>query len=177
MLATIGSVAALGGKFPWVDSQSRDNITNAIKANDYNAWQTAMSAQITQDNFNNLVKRYQTISQRHGNMTGKQGTRFSGSQALNAGMIQAIKDGSYTEWNAAVVNSTSPLVSKITNDDQFNLLVQLYQAKQDGNNTKVMDLSQQLGLPAGNGKHRMSGHFGKRRLINLNLLFFLYTLF
>ncbi len=35
VVATIGSVAALGGKFPGIDSQSRDNITNAIKTNDF----------------------------------------------------------------------------------------------------------------------------------------------
>ena len=160
VVATIGSVAAFGGRFPGIDTQSRDNITNAIKANDFNAWQTAMSAQLTPDNFNKLAQRYQTMVQKRGNMTGKQGTMY-GKQSLNAGMIQAIKDNSYTEWTAAVVGSTSPLVSKITNVDQFNILVQLYQAKQDGNNTKAMDLSQQLGLPTGNGKHKMSGHFGR----------------
>ncbi len=51
VVASIGSVAAFGGKFTGIDSHSRDNITNAIKANDYNAWQAAMSAQLTQDNF------------------------------------------------------------------------------------------------------------------------------
>jgi hypothetical protein len=170
IVAAIGSVAALGGNFPGIDSQSRANITNAIKANDFNAWQAAMSAQLTQDNFNNLVQRYQNMSQKHGNMSQwrgnmskMQGTMYAGRQALNAGMIQAIKDNSYTEWTAAVVNSTSPLVSKITNVDQFNTLVQLYQAKQDGNNTQVMALSQQLGLPAGSGKPKMSGNFGRRR--------------
>jgi hypothetical protein len=171
VIAAIGSVAALGGKFPGIDSQSRANITNAIKANDYNAWQTAMSAQITQDNFNNLVQRYQNISQKRGNtsqwrgnMSKMQGTMSSGRQALNAGMIQAIKDNSYPEWNAAVVNSTSPLVSKITNEDQFNTLVALYQAKQAGNNTQVTALSQQLGLPVVSGKSKMYGHFGRRRM-------------
>ncbi len=161
VVATIGSVAAMGGKFPGIDLQSRDNITNAIKANDFNAWQATMSAQITQDNFNMLVQRYQTMSQRHGNMSEKQGTTFSGRQALNAEMIQAIKDGNYDAWNTAAVNSKSPLVSKITTEDQFKLLVQLDQAKQDGNYTLVNELSQQLGLPAGNGRHKMSGHFGR----------------
>ena len=61
----------------------------------------------------------------------------------------------------AVVNSKSPLVSKITNEDQFKILVQLYQAKQDGNYTKVKELSQQLGYPVGNGRHKMFGHFGR----------------
>jgi len=98
------------------------------------------------------------MSQWRGNMSKIQGSMF-GIQALNAGMIQAIKDNSYTEWNAAIVNSTSPMVSKITNESQFNTLVALYQAKQDGNNTKVMELSQQLGFPAGNGYHKMSRHF------------------
>lgn len=161
VVATIGSVAAYGGKFPGFDPQSRDNITNAIKANDFNAWKEAMSAQLTEDNFNKLVQRYQTMSQKHGNMSEKQGTMFSGRQVLNAGMIQALKDGNYEAWKTAIVNSKSPLVSKITNADQFNILVQLYRAKQDGNYTKVKELSQQLGLPAGNDKHKMSGHFGR----------------
>jgi DNA-binding transcriptional regulator YbjK len=149
VVAAVGSVAALGGKFPGIDLQSRDNVTNAIKANDYNAWQAAMSAQITQDNFNTLVQRYQNMSQRYENMSENQGTMFSGRQALNAEMIQAIKDGNYDAWKTAVVNSKSPLVSKITNEDEFKILVQLYQAKQDGNITKVMELSEQLGLPGG----------------------------
>ncbi len=161
VVATIGSVAANGGKFPGIDPQSRDNITNAIKANDFNAWKEAMSAQLTQDNFNKIVQRYQAMLQKHGNMSEKHGTMFSARQAMNAEMIQAIKDGNYEAWKTAAVNSKSPLVSKITNEDQFKILVQLYQAKQDGNYTKINELSQQLGLPAGNGKHKMSGHFGR----------------
>jgi hypothetical protein len=74
VVATIGSVAAFGGKLPGIDPQSRDNITNAIKTKDFNAWQAAMSAQITQDNFNKLVQRYQTMLQRHENMSEKKGT-------------------------------------------------------------------------------------------------------
>jgi hypothetical protein len=161
VVVSIGTVAAYGGKLPGIDPQGRNNITNAIKANDFNAWKEAMTAQLTVDNFNKLVKRYQTMSQKHGNMSEKQGTTFSGRQTLNAGMIQALKDGNYDAWKSAVVNSTSPLVSKINNQDEFKILVQLYQAKQDGNNTQVMALSQQLGLSVGNGKHRMSGHFGR----------------
>lgn len=92
VVASIGSVAAYGGKFPGIDPQSRDKITNAIKANDYNAWKDAMSAQLT--------------------------------------------------------------------EDEFKILVQLHQAKQEGNYTKVRELSEQLGLPGGFGKHKIFGHFG-----------------
>jgi hypothetical protein len=117
VIAAIGSVAAFGGKSSGIDRQSKDNITNAIKANDFDSWRSEMSLQLTQENFNKLVQNYQTMSQRHGNashwrenMTEKQGI-MSGKQAMSAGMIQAIKDNSYTDWTAAVVDSKSPLVS------------------------------------------------------------------
>ncbi len=159
VVVSIGSVAAFEGKFLGIDPQTGDNITKAIKANDYNAWHAAMSALLTQDNFNKLVQRYQRMSQMHGNISEYKGRMFSGSQALSTEMIQAIKDGNYDAWKTAVVNSTSPIVSKITNENEFKILVQLYQAKQDGNYTKVKDLSQQLGLPIGTGKHKMFRHF------------------
>ncbi len=164
VVASIGSVAAFGEKFFGMDPKSQDNIVNAIKAKNYTAWQAAMSAQITQDNFNKLVQRYQTMSQ-HGNMTEKQGTMFSGRQALNAEMNKAIKEGNYTAWKTAAENSKSPMISKIIDQDHFNLLVQLYQAKQDGNYTKVKELSVQLGLIGVSGKNKMSGHFGRGRMI------------
>jgi|GEM_PF-1189337 len=164
IVASIGSVAAFGGKIPGTDPQSRENITNAIKANNFTAWKEAMSAQLTEDNFNKLVQRCQTMSQ-HENMSEMQRTMFSGRQALNAEMNTAIKEGNYTAWKTAAVNSKSPLVSKITNEDQFKILVQLYQAKQDGNYTEVKEQSQQLGLPGVSGKNKMSGHFGRGRMI------------
>jgi hypothetical protein len=165
VVASIGSVAAFGEKFSGMDAAARDNIINAIKANNFTAWQAAMSAQLTQDNFNKLVQRCQTMSQRHENMSEMQGTMFFGRQALNAEMIQAIKVENYDTWKTAVVNSKSPMVSKITNEDQFKILVQLYQAKQDGNYTKVKELSVQLGLTGVSGKNKMSGHFGRGRTV------------
>jgi hypothetical protein len=164
VVASIGSVAAFGEKLSGMDVAARDNIINAIKANNFTAWKEAMSAQLTEDNFNKLVQRCQTMSQ-HENMSEMQRTMFSGRQALNAEMNTAIKEGNYTAWKTAAVDSKSPLVSKITNEDQFKILVQLYQAKQDGNYTEVKELSQQLGLPGVSGKNKMSGHFGRRRMI------------
>jgi hypothetical protein len=171
VVATIGSVAAMGGSVPWMDFQGRANIANAIKANDFSAWQAAMTAQLTQANFDKLVKNYQTMSQKRANMSQwrtnmskPQGTMFFG-QALNPEMIQALKDGNYTEWTTAAANSQSSLVAKITNPDQFNILVQIYKAKLNGNYTQVKELSNQLGLPlpGANGNNKMYGHFGGRR--------------
>ena len=147
-----------------MDTNSQNNITNAIKANDYTAWKEAMSAQLTQENFNKLVQRAKTLSQRHGNMSEKQGGMSSEKLALNQEMNQAIKDANYSAWKTAAEKSNSSMISKITDVDHFNTLVQLYQAKQDGNYTKVKELSAQLGLTGGSGKHKMPG-FGRGRNI------------
>jgi hypothetical protein len=162
VVASIGSVSAFGGRFFGMDHQSQDNITNAIKTNDYTAWKEAMSAQITEENFNKLVKRAQTMSQRHGNMSEKRGAISQEKLALNQEMNQAITDGNYDAWKTAAQKANSPMISKIDTQDKFNILVQLHQAKQDGNYTKVQELSTQLGLTGGFGKHKMPG-FGRGR--------------
>ncbi len=154
VVVTIGSVSAFGGKFFGMNPETQNNIANAIKTNNYTAWKDAMSAQLTQENFNKLVQRMQTMSQRHGNMSEK--------LALNQEMNQAIKDGNYNAWKTAAQKANSSMISKIDTQDKFNTLVQLYQAKQDGNSTKVKELSAQLGLTGGFGKHMMSG-FGRGR--------------
>lgn len=154
VVVSIGAVSAYGGKFIGMNPESQDNIVNAIKANNYTAWKEAMSAQLTEENFNKLVQRAQTMSQRHGNMSEK--------LALNQEMNQAIKDGNYNAWKTAAQKANSPMISRIDTQDKFNMLVQLYQAKQDGNSTKVKELSAQLGLTGGFGRHHMSG-FGRGR--------------
>ena len=160
VVASIGSVAAFGGKYFGMDPESGNAIVNAIKAKDFNAWKEAITAQLTEENFNKLVEQQAAMSQRHEKMSEKRGA-IVGIQALNEDMNKAIKDGNYDAWKTASVNSKSPLVSKITNEDEFKILVQLYKAKQDADYTKVKELSQQLGLPAGNSRNKMSGHFGR----------------
>jgi len=149
LVASLGAAAAFGGNFFGMDSKSRDTIINAIKAKDYNAWKEAMSAQLTEENFNKLVERHEAMSKR---------------QAQREAMEKAVQEGDYEAWKKAAENlSVTPY--KILDEDQFKILVQLYQAKQDGNYTKVRELSEQLGLHGGFGKHKMFGHFGRGRMI------------
>ena len=163
VVASIGSVSAFAGKFFGIDPKSQENIVNAIKAKDYNAWKEAMSAQMTEENFNKLVERQTAMLQRHGNMSGKQGAMSPEKLALNREMNQAVKNGSYEAWKTAAEKSNSSMISKIIDEEHFKTLVQLYQAKQDGNYTKVKELSLQLGLTGGSGKHKMSGKFARGR--------------
>jgi hypothetical protein len=119
-----------------------------------------MLAQLTQENFNKFVQRQATMAQRHENMSEKHENMSSEKLALNQEMNQAIKDENYTAWKTAAQTANSPMISKIDTQDKFNILVQLYQAKQDGNYTKVQELNTQLGLTGGFGKHKMPG-FGR----------------
>lgn len=82
--------------------------------------------------------------------------------ACNEQIVQAIENEDYEAWKKAAVNS--PMISKILNEDDFKILVQLHQAKQDGDYTKVKELSEQLGLPCGSGRHNMPGNFGRGRM-------------
>lgn len=141
LVASLGVAQAFGGNFLG-NSESRDKIVNAIKAKDYNAWKEAMSAQLTEENFNKLVERYENVSER---------------QAQREAMEKAVQQGDYEAWKKAAENS--PIISKIQNEEDFKTLVQLYQAKQEGNYTKVRELSKQLGLH-GFGKHKMFGRGG-----------------
>jgi hypothetical protein len=165
IVASIGSVAAFGGQLSVIDPQGRDKIINAIKANDYNAWKEAISAQLTEENFNNIVQRYQAMSQRHENMSEKRSSMFSERRVLSEEMNKTIQDGNYEAWKKAANNSRYPLISRINNEDDFKILVQLHQAKQQGDFEKVKELSAQLGLPVGNYRHKMYGNFGRGGMI------------
>ena len=133
VVISIGSVSAFGGKTFGMDSESRDAIVNAINAKDYNAWKEAMSAELTEENFNKLVERQEAMSEK---------------QVEREAMEKAIQEGDYEAWKKAAENS-SVNYSIILDEDHFKILVQLFQAKQDGNYTKVRELSEQLGLPGG----------------------------
>jgi hypothetical protein len=156
VVASIATVSAYQGKFPGMDTAGRGEMLNAIQAKDFNAWKDLMSARVTEENFNKLVERHAAMSEKRGSIS-------SGRGAFNEQIIQAIENGDYEAWKEAAVNT--PMITKIDNEDKFNILVQLHQAKQDGDYAKVKELSEQLGLPGVSGKYKMSGHFGRVRII------------
>jgi hypothetical protein len=141
LVSSLGVAQAFGGNLFGMGSESRGAIENAIKAKDYNTWKEAMAAELTEENFNKLVERQETMSVK---------------QAQREAMEKAIQEEDYEAWKNVAENS-SVNSSKILDEDHFKILVQLYQAKQDGNYTKVRELSEQLGLFGGVGKQKMFG--------------------
>ena len=137
VVASIGSISAFGGKFFGIDSESREKIAEAIETNDYNAWKEAMSAQLTEENFNMLVKRHKAIYE---------------ERAQRETMEQALEEGDYEAWKEAVGNQ-SVTHDKILDEDDFERLVQLHQARQDRECEPMGNLTEKPGFPGGHGGH------------------------
>ncbi|MCX9084326.1 MAG: hypothetical protein OIN87_05950 [Candidatus Methanoperedens sp.] len=95
-------------------------------------------------------------------MSQMRGRMSTGTAVCNGEMEQALENGDYEAWKTVAVNS--PMISNIQNEDDFKILVQLHQAMEDGNYTQVKELRDQLGLPGGPGKNKMSGNFGRGRM-------------
>ena len=147
IVASLGTVSAFGGNFFGMDPGSREDMVNAIEINNYNAWKAAKSDRLTEENFNGCVERHEarSVMREH-----KEDRR------------QAIEAGDYKAFKVAAENW--PVLSIIQNEDDFLTLVQLHQAKLDGDYETVEELREQLGLPGRFGKHNMPGQFGKGRM-------------
>jgi len=144
LVFSIGAVSAFGGRFLGMDTESREDMMNAIEAKDYDAWKEANSDRMTEENFNERVARHEARSE---------------MRELREDKIQAIEAEDYEAFKIAAENW--PMLSQIENEDDFGLLVQLHQAKMDGDDETVEELREQLGLPGGFGKNKMSGQFGR----------------
>ena len=138
VVASIGSISAFGGKFFGMDSESREKIAEAIETNDYNAWKEAMSAQLTEENFNMLVERHEAISEK---------------RVRRAATEQALEEGDY-EARKEAVGKRFITPAKVFDEADSEILVQLHQARQDGDYEQIRNLTEQLGFPGGYGRHR-----------------------
>ncbi|MBC2746780.1 MAG: hypothetical protein HF975_07195 [ANME-2 cluster archaeon] len=146
ILAALGTASAYRGNVFGMDSESREDIVNAIETNNYQAWKEVMSNQLTEENFNDCVEGHEARSEMREHREDKR---------------QAIEAGDYKAFKVAAENL--PVLSNIQNEDDFEMLVQLHQAKLDGDYETVAELREQLGLPGRFGEHKMSGQSGRGR--------------
>ena len=144
LVLSIGAASAYGGKFFEMDSESREDMVNAIEAKDYDSWKEAKSNRLTEENFNERVARHEARSE---------------MRELREDKKLAIEAGDYEAFKVAAKNW--PILPNIQNEDDFETLVELHQAKLDGDYETVEELREQLGLLGGFGMHKMSGQFGR----------------
>ena len=148
IIAALGTASAFGGNLFRMDPGNREDIVNAIEANDYEVWKETMSDQLTKENFQMLVERHE---------------QMSGMREQREDMKLAIEAEDYEAFQVAAENW--PMSLDIQDEGDFEILVRLHQAKLDGDYETVDELREQLGLLDGFGKHKMPGHFGRGRMI------------
>jgi len=141
MVATGAFAMPFGGK--WF---SGENVQNAIENKDYETWKSAISEQLSEDNFNKIVER-------HGKREGFRETRQAARNAL--------EEGDYEGWREAILSCENlPEDFEIPSEEDFNKLVELHQARM-AQHQEMMELREKLGLP----QHRGFGKFGSRASI------------
>ena len=146
ILAALGTASAFGGHFFGMDPDNREDIVNAVEANNYQAWNEAMSNRLTEENFNKCVERHEARSEMRDHREDKK---------------LAIEAGDYEAFLVAAENW--PMLSNIQDEGDFQILVQLHQARLDGDYETGAELREQLGLLGGFGEHKMSGQSGRGR--------------
>ena len=90
------------------------------------------------------------------------GHSFGMDPGIREKMVNAIEANNYEAFKLAAENW--PISSKIQDKGDFEILVQLHQAKLDGDDETVNELREQLGLPGGFGEHKMPGQSGRGRM-------------
>lgn len=138
-----GIVSAFGWSSP--NQENRTAIQQAIEDNDFEAWKTAMSAELTEENFNMIVDRYNKM---FGNMTDMNMTNFTFDKSLMPSrdpndihpkdipgnmteimglqneVKQAIQSGNYEAYKNAIGKLDPNSKWRIMSEDEFNEMVE-----------------------------------------------------
>lgn len=144
LVLSIGAASAYGGKFFGMDSESREDMVNAIEAKNFDDWKAAKEDRMSEENFNERVAKHEARAE---------------MRELREDKKLAIEAGDYEAFKVAAKNW--PILPNIQNEDDFETLVELHQAKLDGDYETVEELREELGLLGGFGMHKMSGQFGR----------------
>ena len=144
LVLSIGAASAYGGKFFGMDSESREDMVNAIEAKNFDDWKAAKEDRMSEENFNERVAKHEARAE---------------MRELREDKKLAIEAGDYEAFLVAAENW--PKLPNIQNEDDFETLVELHQAKLDGDYETVEELREELGLLGGFGMHKMSGQFGR----------------
>jgi phosphoenolpyruvate-protein kinase (PTS system EI component) len=109
VLVSVGIASAFGGGF--ASEEQRLAIKKAIEENNFEAWKTAMTEALTQENFNKLVERNKAMTER---------------KELQDAVKQAIANGDYNAYKQAFENLKGSM--QVMSEDDFNAMVERYKA-------------------------------------------------
>ncbi|GBE56548.1 MAG TPA: hypothetical protein ENH13_02180 [Euryarchaeota archaeon] len=163
VLAASGLGSAYDGTRP--PSENRDAMRHALETGDYDAWKTAVTEggcgekfaeNMSEDRFNALVEKYPEMAEKREAM-----------KETHEQIKAALESGDYDAWQEAIsgLEKTPQFAEKIT-DENFDVFVELHQAKQNGDYETAKELAGELGFEGGfkEGQHRRVGGFRNRMM-------------
>ena len=113
---------------------NNEDVRQAIEDNDYGAWKDAINEQLTEENFVRMREKHQ---------------KYGWKWQAKSEMRNAIQNNDYDAYVTAVEGFNK----EITEED-FDILVQMHQAKQEGDYDLVYELKNQLGDFHGFSHHK-----------------------
>jgi len=127
----------------------------AMESGDYTAWKEAMTAELTEERFNQMRERHTQTEERMSEMKAKMEER----QAL---IDAACKEGDITQLSEI----GCPMLEEI-DESNFETFCELHQAKQDKDFEKVKELSEELDLNHEKGFGMKESRLSMRHRFNL----------
>lgn len=143
LLITAGAVSAFGPK-GFADDEDRAALDQAIENGDYQTWKNLHEEMLTEDHFNDIRERHQ---ERQEMMEGRDTLRT------------AIESGDYEAYTQAVLE-IHPEATLISEDD-FNTLVEIHQARIDGDMDTWQTLRDEIDFEPGMYGHGDGMFMGK----------------
>jgi len=146
-LVATGAVSAFRG-MGFGNEETREEIQAALDAGDYDSWKEAHQNMLTEENFEKSQEMFQNREQMRANQEEIQ---------------QALEDGDYEAWQEAIANcEKARLNADDISEDEFEILVQMHEARQDGNFEIAQELAEDLDfdMPLGKGMRKGMGQGG-----------------
>jgi hypothetical protein len=135
VLASVLVVGLLAfGAFAMPFGKGNSAVKDALESGDFSSWKEAMTSELTEE-------RFEEMRERHSEM-----------EAKHAEMDLVISQG-YDAWKEFVSdNPRGEQMLEVISEENFELLVQMHEARSSGDFELAESLAQELGLEAPEGK-------------------------
>ncbi|MBL7054347.1 hypothetical protein ISS05_01160 [Candidatus Woesearchaeota archaeon] len=163
LVSLVASAFAFSGR-GFGNEAARD----ALESGDYVTWKNAMIAELTQENFNQMAERHSQMGEKRAVMMESREQRYEGMAEKRAAMqekkteIESAMQEGYEAWVEAVGDSPrAEKLLEVINSDNFDIFVDMHEAKQNKDFETAKELAEELGLknPGFNKGHKPRNYF------------------
>ena len=121
-----GTVAAFGGF-------KDEDVIDALESDDYDAWRIAMQDGLTEERFDQMQERY---------------AKGAEDKEYRDAMKAEIEEGDYEGWLEVIdsMDRIPRMAENILDEEDFNTLVELHEARTIGDLESAKALAEELGL-------------------------------